>query len=177
MWINNKNVGSILAPIVFPTLSIEAWNAMQWNGMKWYEESCTLDNKAFTHYSIICVDRRRDDPAYVLFSLLAANIWNALFDVSTRKKLTSAREMCEEMQEIEIETAPEPVSLSHRPSSFLPMKEHWRLIQTNFNETFHNFVSWVDLNILLSFWYFFIWRKKIAFSTKMHFSCLNIFKS
>lgn len=34
MWINNKNVGSILAPIVFPTLSIEAWNAMQWNGMK-----------------------------------------------------------------------------------------------------------------------------------------------
>lgn len=80
MWINNKNVGSILAPIVFPTLSIEAWNAMQWNGMKWYEESCTLDNKAFTHYSIICVDRRRDDPAYVLFSLLAANIWNALFD-------------------------------------------------------------------------------------------------
>lgn len=111
MWINNKNVGSILAPIVFPTLSIEAWNAMQWNGMKWYEESCTLDNKAFTHYSIICMDRRRDDPAYVLFSLLAANIWNALFDVSTRKKLTSAREMCEEMQEIEIETAPEPASL------------------------------------------------------------------
>lgn len=63
------------------------------------------------------------------------------------------------------------------PFLFLPMKEHWRLIQTNFNETFHNFVSWVDLNILLSFWYFFIWRKKIAFSTKMHFSCLNIFKS
>lgn len=28
---------------------------------------------------------------------------------------------------------------------FLPMKEHWRLIQTDFNETFHNFVSWVNL--------------------------------
>lgn len=174
-----------MAPIVFPTLSIEAWNAMQWNGMKWYEESCTLDNKAFMHYSIICVDRRRDDPAYVrpLLPSRGEYIWNALFDVSTRKKLTSAREMCEEMQEIEIETAPESPGLllpfpSFQPSSFfLLMKEHWRLIQTDFNETFHNFVSWI-LNISLSFWYFFIWRKKkLLFRPKMHFSYLNVSKS
>lgn len=34
---------------------------MEWNEMEWNEESCTLGDKAFTHYSIIGEDRCRDD--------------------------------------------------------------------------------------------------------------------
>ena len=158
-----------MTPIVFPTLSIEAWNAMQWNGMKWYEESCTLDNKAFTHYSIICVDRRRDDPAYVLFSLLAANISGMLCSMCRPERnwlpLEKCARKCRKSKSKRPRKAPASSSLSHRSNPllfFLLMKEHCRLIQTDFNETFHNFVSWI-LNIWLSFWYFFIWRKKNCF--------------
>lgn len=53
-----RNILGLIA--LFPTLSIGAWNAMQWNGMKRNEEPCTLDDKAFTHYSITV--RRVDRP-------------------------------------------------------------------------------------------------------------------
>lgn len=154
---------------------------MEWNGMKslapW-----TIKLSRTTQLSVWTGEETTRLTSSSPFSR-RKYIWNALFDVSTRKKLTSAREMCEEMQEIEIETAPESPGLplpfpSFQPSSFfLLMKERWRLIQTDFNETFHNFVSWI-LNISLSFWYFFIWRKKkLLFRPKMHFSYLNVSKS
>lgn len=65
MWINKNVGGAILAPHRSPgAFDSEAWNAMQWNGMKWNEESFApwTIKSFFTHYSIICVDRRRDEP-------------------------------------------------------------------------------------------------------------------
>lgn len=163
-----------MAPIVLPMLSIEAWNAMQWNGMKWYEESCTLDNKAFTHYSIIYVDRRRD-PA-TSSSPFSRRISGMLCSMCRPERNWLPLEKCARKcrkSKSKRPRNPPPFPIVPTPFFFLLMKEHWRLIQTDFNEIFHNFVSWIDLNILLSFRYFFILRKKNCF---FHQDAFFIFK-
>lgn len=68
-------------------------DAMEWNGMKWNEESCTLDDKAFTHYSIIGEDRCRDDASLSSSRFSRREyIWNALFDVPTPERNSLALE-------------------------------------------------------------------------------------
>lgn len=188
MWINKKRRRAYWLPIVLPAAfdsKLVECDAMKWNEMEW-RVFCTLDNKKLSRTTQLSVwTGEETDPAYVLFfSLLAANIWNALFDVSTRKKLTSAREMCEEMQEIEIETAPEPCRLPF-PSFQLspPFFYRWRNIGD-----WYKLISMKLFIILflgsiykylvefLIFSFFYFRRKTIAlFLTKMHFSYLNAF--